>query len=383
MRIARLAAYLLLLVVMIVPFMAGCQARPIEQASICTEVTKDGAPKTTVDTLAPDAADVYCSVKLVSPSEKSNVKIEWYIVKSEDGQYNDYMIGNETIAAKTPYVVFGFVRSDKLLPKGSYQVKLYYDDRFVQSLPFSVKGEAAAPTAILSDPMMCTSLDLITGKPLDKTDIFPNDSSIVYCVVKVAGASFGTNIKARWTYIEGELENIKNKAIYTATSRAESREFISFSLGRSEGKMFPTGSYEVALMVEDIEKERVKFKVVDWNTIKGPFVSEAVTFAYADEEKKKIDITGKFASTVKEIGINARAYNVPANTELAVRWILKRSEDAVYADYLLKEDRAVIEGTTPIIASLKRGEKDIPKGDYAVTIVMNGKDMISLPFKVQ
>ena len=383
MRIARLAAYLLLFVAILLPVWAGCQANPIEAASICTEVTKDGEPKTVVNTLAPDASDIYCSIKLASPSEKSNVKVEWYIIKSEDGQYIDYMIGNETIPARTRHVVFGFVRSDRLLPTGSYQVKIYYDDRYIQSVPFSVSGEAAAPTAILSDAVMCTSLDLITGRPLDKATIFPNDSTAIYCVVKVTGASFGTNVKARWTYIDGELEGIKNKDIHTASTRVEGREYVSFSIGRSGGKTFPNGNYEVVLMVEDTEKEKLKFRVVEPSAIPGPFVSEAMTFAYADEEKTKIDIKGKFVSTIKEIGLSVRAYNVPPGTELAVRWILKRSDDAIYADYLLKEDKAVIEGTTPIIAALKRGDNDMPKGDYLVTIAMNGSEMITLPFRVQ
>lgn len=383
MRILKIAAYFLLLVIMLIPVSAGCQTNPIEAVSICTEVSKDGEPITVVSTLPPDASDIYCSIKLASPSEKSNVKVEWYIVKSEDGQYRDYMIGNETIPAKTAYVVFGFVRSDRLLPAGSYQVKIYYDDRYMLSVPFSVSGKAAEPVVIISDAVMCTSLDLIAGKPLDKTDTFPSDSSVIYCVIRVTGASFGTNIKARWTYIEGELEGINNKVIYTASTRVEGREYISFSIGRSGGKNFPAGSYEVVIMVEDIEKESLRFKVVDKSAIPGPFISEAVTFAYADEQKTRVNITGKFAATVREIGLSARAYNVPAGTELVIRWIIKRSDDAIYADQLLKEDRGSIEGSAPIIAELKPRDGEFIKGEYLVMIVMNGREMATLQFRVQ
>lgn len=383
MKIAKVAAYFLLFVIVMVPVLAGCQSNPIEAASICTEVTKDGEPVTVVNNLPPDASDIYCSIKLASPSEKSNVKVEWYIIKSEDGQYSDYMIGNETIPAKTSHVVFGFVRSDKLLPAGSYQVKIYYDGRYIQSVPFSISGKAAEPAALISDAVMCTSVDLTTGKALDKTDVFPDDSSVIYCVVKVTGASFGTNIKARWTYIDGELEGMKNKVIYTASSRVEGREYVSFSIGHSAGKTFPKGNYEVVLMVEDSEKESLKFRVVDQSTIPGPFVSEVITFAYADEQKTKVNVTGKFASTIKEIGLSARAYNVPAGIELAIRWILKRSDDAIYADQLLKEDKGIIEGSAPIIAELKPREKEFIKGEYLVAIIMNGKEMAALQFKVQ
>jgi len=384
MKITRFAAYIMLVFTILLPVSAGCaNLSPIEQAVICTEASKDGEPKTLADTLPPDAGYIYCSVKLASTSDKSKVKAEWFIVKSDDGQYSDYLIGNETVDAKTIYVVFGFVRADKLLPQGNYAVKLYFDDKFVQSVPFKVKGEASASTAVLSDTAMCTSIDLLTGQPLDRVDTFPNDSAILYCSTRVTGASFSTSIKARWKYLEGELEGIKNQTIYTATTKVEGREYISFSLGRAEGKTFPMGNYEVTLMIEDKEQTSLKFKVADSTTIPGPFITDAVTFAYTDEEKEKVEVTAKFAATIKEIGVSARAYNVPADTELSIKWILARSDDAIYADYQLREDKAVIEGTTPIIALLKRGENDMPKGDYKVTITLNGKDMVALSFKVQ
>jgi hypothetical protein len=372
----------MLVLALLLPVFAGCSG-PIQQASICTEVTKEGEPKSVVTTLPPDAGNIYCSVKLASISDNSKVKAEWYIAKSDDGEYTNYLIGNETIAAATPYVVFGFVRSDKLLPNGDYQVKLYFDDKFVQSVPFGIKGEASASTAILSDAVMCTGIDLLTGKGLDNVSVFPNDSSVIFTSVKVTGAAFATVVKARWTYLDGELEGIKNKTISTASSKAEGREYLSFSIGLAGGKSFPIGNYQVALLIEDKEQTSLKFRVAEWSTIPGPYISEAMTFANPDTEKKQADPTAKFAASVKEIDVSARAYNVPANTELSVKWILVRSDDAIYADYLLKEDKAPLEGTAPIFAAFKRGEKDMPKGDYAVKIALNGKDMVTLPFRVQ
>ncbi len=363
---------------------SGCSPQlPIEQVYICTEVSKDGEPVSVASTFTPDVNNIYCSVKLSAISNKSSVKAEWYITRSEDGQFNDLMIGNETIAANTPYVVFGFVRSDKLLPRGDYQVKLYYNNKYIRSANFKVTGEASKPTAILTEATTCTTVDLLSGKPLDKVNIFPNDTSTIYCSFRVIGADFATNIKARWIYVQGELEGIANKTIYTASTKAEGREYIVFSIGRAEGKSFPAGDYEITLMIEDEEQTTLNFKVVDPAMIPGPFVSEAATFTYTDENKKNIEITGKFPAKVPEIGLRARIYNAPPDTELRVTWILVRSDDAIYVDYLLKEDKATIEGTTPLIAYLKRGDKDMPKGDYSVRISFNGKEAISLPFKIQ
>ena len=383
MKILSSAAGIMLTVILFLPVYAGCTQASVEQISLCSEVSSSGEPKTIADTFRPDVEEIFCSVKLTSASAKSNVKLEWYIAKSEDGQYNDYLLGSETIAAATPYVVFSFIRSDKLLPHGEYQVKLYYDGKLMQTAPFRVKGEVSPSAAILSEAVMCTCVDPITGKPLDEVDIFPNDSSAIYCVAKIMGAAFGSNISARWVYVEGELKGFEGKEIFNASSKVEDREYVSFSLGTPESKAFPLGSYEVVIGIEDIEQTRLKFQVVDPTSIPGPFISEAFTFTYADEEKTKIDATGIFSAAVREIGLSARAYNVPPNTELIVRWILTQSNDAIYADYLLKEDKAVIEGATPIIALLKRGENEMPAGDYVVKIMVNGKDTVTVPFRVQ
>lgn len=230
---------------------------------------------------------------------------------------------------------------------------------------------------------MCSTVDLLSGKALDKVNVFPKDSSTIYCSFRVIGADFSTLVKARWVYLKGELEGIENKTIYTASTKVEGREYIVFSIGRAEGKAFPTGDYEITLMIEDEEQTTLNFKVVDPDIIPGPFVSEATTFTYADENKKNIEITGKFPAKIAEIGLRARIYNAPPGTVLQLAWILVRSDDAIYADYLLKEDKAIIEGTTPLIAYLKRGDKDLPKGDYSVKISLNGKESISLPFKIQ
>jgi len=229
---------------------------------------------------------------------------------------------------------------------------------------------------------MCTGIDRLTGKGLDNVSVFPNDRSINYTSGQVTGAAFATIIRARWTYLDGELEGIKNKT-YTAAAKAEGREYVSFSFGPTGGKIFPKGNYQVTLLIEDKEQTSLKFSIVDWSTIPGPYISEAIIFANPDTEKKQADPTAKFAASVKEIGVSAKAYNVPANTEMSVKWILTRSDDAIYADYLLKEDKAPLEGTGPIFAAFKRGEKDMPKGDYAVKIALNGRDMVTLPFRVQ
>ncbi len=242
------------------------------------------------DNLTPDIGTIYCSVKLTSPSAKSKLKAEWYVVKSEEAGLNDYLIGTETVAADSPYAVFAFARSDKLLPRGDYQVKLYFDDKYVQSAPFYVQGQAAASSTTLSDATTCAGLDQLTGKPVSITGIFPSDASSICCSVKVSGAQFNDQVKARWTYISGELAGFQGKTIAEQSAKVEGREYLSYSFGPKAGQPFPRGDYSVGLYVDDRELVNLPFSVVAPADIKGPYVGELAIYAYTDNRNERCSI---------------------------------------------------------------------------------------------
>jgi hypothetical protein len=362
----------------------GCaNTSPIEKAVTCSKVSTSGEPVTIVNTFAPDASNIYCSIKLSSTSLKSNVKAEWYVVNSEEAGLKNSLIGQGTVVAGTPYVVLQFTRSDKLLPRGDYEVKLYFDNALVQSVPFKVRGETTPSAATLSDATMCTSLDLLTDKPLDKMDVFPNDISKIFCSVKVNNGDFNTVIKARWTYVSGELEKMKGQTIYEPTAKAEGRKYISFSIGMQPGKTLPNGQYNITLFVEGKEQVNVPFTVVAPASIKWPYVSEMSTFSYADQDQKTVTLTAQFPADTKNVNFRAKAYSAPAGTELNIQWILDRSADATIQSRLIKEDKNTIEGTVEIRASLVTKSDPFTKGDYLVKMLVNGQELSSVPFKVQ
>jgi len=362
----------------------GCVNKsPIEQAVTCSKVATSGEPATVSNVFAPDVSTIYCSVKLSSTSVQSKVKAEWYVVNSDEASLKNSMIGQGTVAAGTPYIVLQFTRSDKLLPRGDYEVKLYYDNLFIQSIPFKVQGDAAPSTATLSDVTMCTSLDLSTNKPLDKTDIFPNDVSIIFCSFKVSNADFNTNIKARWTYISGEVDSLKGKVIYEPSTKVEGRQYISFSIGMPPGKQLPIGQYSVTLSVEGKEQANVPFSVVAPASLKWPYISEMSTFAYADQTQKNVTLTAQFPADTKQVNFRAKAYNAPAGTELNMQWILDRSADGIIQSKLIKEDTSKIEGTVEIRNSLVTKSEPFVQGAYLVKLLVNGQEIASIPFKVQ
>ena len=379
-----LAVYMLVAISVLFVLVPGCAGTsPIEQATICSKVTQNGEPETIASIFTPDVSSIYCSVKLRSTSVQSKVKAEWYMVNSDNASLSNSMIGEGSIAAETPYVVLAFTRSDKLLPKGDYEVKLYFDNILVQSVQFKIQGEAASSAATLSDVTMCTSLDLLTNKPLDKTDIFPNDISIIFCSIKLNNADFNTAIKARWTYVSGEMENFKGKTIYEPTRKAEGLEYISFSIGMAPGKQLPIGQYNITLFVDGKEQVNVPFSVVAPSSVKWPYLSEMSTFAYTDQDKKAISLTARFPVDSKEINYKVRAYNAPAGTELVINWILDRGADGLIQEKLIKEDKSIIEGTVEIDGALITKSDPFVKGDYLIKVLIDGQEKLSFPFKIE
>ena len=384
MKMNKLLLCLLMAVAMVLPLASGCtNSSPIEQAVICKAVSKGGEPLQVTDNLTPDIATIYCSVKLASPSAKSKLKAEWYVVKSEEAGLTDSLIGTETVAAGAPYAVFAFARSDKLLPRGQYQVKLYLDDKFVLPAPFYIQGQAAASNVILSDATMCAFVDQLTGKPVAATGIFPSDTSSIYCSAKVSGAQFNDQVKARWIYLSGELTGVKDRKIAESAVKVEGRKYIDFSFGPKAGQPFPKGDYSLGLYVDDRELVSLPFTVVAPADIKGPYLGQMAIFTYKDKEKQELNSTALFPADMGEVNFTARIYNAPADTEMNIQWIIARSDEAGVDDYLAKEDKNKIEGTLEITTRLISSKDKFIKGDYVVKLLLGGQGKAAVPFRVQ
>jgi len=384
MKINRIVVYMLAAVALILPLASGCQASsPIEQAVICQAVSKNGEPMQVTDNLTPDIETIYCSVKLVAIQPKSIVKADWYLVKSSEAELTDTIIGTGSVAAETPYVVCSFTRSGALLPRGDYQIKLYFDNKFVQSVPFQVQGKPVASAATLSDVTLCSSIDPLTNKPIGGINIFPADTSRIYCSVKVSGADFSDQVKSRWIYVGGDYEGLKGKTVAEAIVKVEGSEYVILSIGRPEGKDIPTGDYSVKLYVGDKELVSLPFTVVSPADIKGPYVGLTAIYTYKDEEKKEINASRIFPVDTSEIYLTVKIYNAPPETQMSLQWILARSDEAGVDDYLAKEDKNTIDGTRMWGATWTRGKDNFPKGDYVVKLLLDGQEKAAIPFRMQ
>jgi hypothetical protein len=369
---------------LLLPGLTGCvNQSPIDQVVITGGVTSTGQPELAVDNFTPDVNNIYCSVKLSNVSASSTVKAEWYVAKSEEAGLTDSLIGNETLPASSPYIVFTFMRADKLMPRGDYEVKLYFDNKYQKSATFKIQGNASAPAAIVSEATMCSAIDLLTNKPIDKIDTFPNDVSKIFCSFKVSGAGVNTVLKGHWVYVGGEIPALAGKTINDSSTPAEGRDYISFSIAVPTGKLFPNGEYDLKLLVEDQEVADLPFKVADPASIPGPFFTGMSTFAYSGSDNNTIALTAQFQADAPQVNLLIKAYNVPTGSTLDIQWIVAKSTDQSLIDQVVKEEKLQIHGSGPIVSSLISRSGPFVTGDYQVKLLANGVEIATVPFKVQ
>lgn|GEM_PF-411554 len=384
MKINKLHIYILMAIAMALPLLAGCVGQPaVEQAVLCNAVSKTGEPLMVADNFTPDVKTIYCSIKLNTQSARSTIKADWYLVKSDEAGLKDMLIGSQKAAADAPYIVFAFARSDALLPRGDYSVNLFYDDKPVQSVPFVIQGEPAAPTVKLESGAMSTVIDVLNGKPVNSVSVFPEDSPVIYGIVKVSGADFNDQVNARWIYEGGELGGDHEQKIAESSLKVEGREYLIFSISPRQGTPFPRGSYSLRFYVGDIEQLELPFSVVEAGLLPALYVGEANVYAFTDKEQKEVNVSSRFSADTPEILFGAKIYNAPPGTKVNIQWIIVSSDEAGVDNYQVAEAENTINGTIAIAARLATGKGKLIKGDYSARLVINGEERLLIPFIVQ
>ncbi len=376
--------YIFVLAALVLPLLAGCVGKPeIEQAVLCNAVSKTGEPLKVSDNFTPDVKTIYCSVKLNTQSDESKIRADWYLVKSEETDMADMLIGSQEAAADAPYVVFAFARSEALLPRGDYSVNLFYAEKPALTVPFVIQGDPAAPSVKLESAAMATVTDVISGKPLNSVSVFPADSRVVYGSVKVSGGDFSDEVKARWVYEEGELAGVRQQMIAESILKIEGREYLIFSISPREGKSFPKGSYSLRFYTGDTERLRIPFSIVEAGQVPELYIGDAIVFAFKDSEQKEVNPSHRFSSDTPEIFFKAKIYNAPQDTRVDIQWIIVSSDEAGVDNYLAATDENTVAGTVEIAARLATSKGKLVKGDYAAKLVLNGEEKLAVPFKVQ
>ena len=121
-------------------------------------------------------------------------------------------------------------------------------------------GEPASGAASLNEATICSSVDSLTAKPLDSTDIFSADVSIIYSSVKLIGAPPGTEVSARWVYVRGEAKELTNSVLHEEIRHESGTKYIAFSLS-SAGTGFQKGYYSLRLYINGDYQMSIPFTV--------------------------------------------------------------------------------------------------------------------------
>ena len=121
------------------------------------------------------------------------------------------------------------------------------------------EGEVSFTTASLSEATMCLGVD-DDKRPLDATDVFSPDTPEIFCSVKLSSAPPGTEFRAEWIYVGGELENVSDYLIDVWETTVEEDCYIEVSLERAEAE-WPRGYYQLVMYINDKEELSVPFTV--------------------------------------------------------------------------------------------------------------------------
>jgi hypothetical protein len=122
------------------------------------------------------------------------------------------------------------------------------------------QGGISLTTVSISNATMCRSIDPQTMEPIDKTNVFMSDTPEIFCSVKLSNAPDSTEVKAEWTYVQGEAVGTANYFIDSATMTAGGTRYLAFSVSKPDTG-WPRGDYKVVFFVDGKERLTQTFQV--------------------------------------------------------------------------------------------------------------------------
>ena len=232
--------------------------------------------------------------------------------------------------------------------------------------------ETSAPSsqqASLSEATICKSVDSTTMQPIERADVFSPDFDIIYCSAKLSNAPPNTEVKAQW--FDNNNQQLLEKAV-----TADGTRYVAFSIERATPASFTTGNYAVKLFLNGKEQVTVPFKIQAVTA--GASLSEATMCKSVDAKTAKpIEKADVFAPNTPIIYCSVKLSNAPPNTEVKAQWIYKNTNTVLF------EDVGMESGTYYLAFFLQPPKAGWAKGDYIVKLFLNGKETLSVPFKVQ
>jgi hypothetical protein len=98
---------------------------------------------------------------------------------------------------------------------------------------------------------------------------------------------------------------------------------------------------------------------------------------------KPVEKTSTFSVDTPEIFLSAKFSNAPADTEIKSEWVYVEGEAEELRDYLIDSVSIDVSGTDYLFFSMPMPQQGWPRGQYEVTLYIDGKEAETVPFTVQ
>ncbi|MCX7623232.1 MAG: hypothetical protein N2Z82_05715 [Thermomicrobium sp.] len=217
------------------------------QLVLATQLDRDDAPRDDRTTIPPDARQLYLVVRASDVPAGSRLVAVWLRGSSEVGRTE------LPIEAPTPgprWFALAFP-ADAKLTAGDYVVRLYLDDRFVDSIVFSVGGSRGATS--LTETLVFTDSPPSGSGALQAFDTFPYGTVRVVAVLTDISTDTSENLWSRWS-VDGQVLTERGGDEITSPF------FRTFTLQRDEP--LPAGTYTVEIFADQQMVAQGSFRIV-------------------------------------------------------------------------------------------------------------------------
>ncbi|MFN3337103.1 MAG: hypothetical protein ACK42I_06330 [Thermomicrobium sp.] len=237
------------LISVLTPDTAEVRYRPepiIGQLVLATTIGPDEAPKDEASTIPANTRQLYLVVRATDLPAGARLSAIWLRGTSEIGRSERQLAA----AASGPHWIALPLQSDTPLVGGEYSVRLYLNDRFIDSLVFTVGGRRGE---LDEQAMVVFATDQPSGAgPIEAQSVFPPGTRRIVAILANVSPDVAGDLWSRWTVNGSVLTEIGADDPKIAFVR-------TFTLQRDEP--LPPGNYTVQIFTDQQEIAQGSFTV--------------------------------------------------------------------------------------------------------------------------
>lgn len=218
----------------------------ITSAVMAADVNRETAePFGVSEEFETNAPAIFCVVKTKSIGGGKEITIKWL--------HEGYQLAEGSLKVPGPFFLFHPRQLyfelkkpiDSSWTPGDYQAEIYLEGVKLKETRFKVKIEKGqAKEALVESVTLCGKVDANYACQ-DKKEVFPANTPVIYCSVRLSNAQKGALIKAVW--YQKDQERFLDSATYTV-QKDNAAGYVSFSYVREE-PAWEKGNYEVKIYV--------------------------------------------------------------------------------------------------------------------------------------